>query len=104
MPCSLPVPISVEKGGRDGVESPRALLGSWEVNGTSSRWKELPRQSLSCFPGAAAVTHGIRSEACLSDSVCRFCSTNADDSFVSQQVFLGVCLSAVSPRGFSTLP
>lgn len=36
-PCLLPVPISAKKGRRDGCESPRALSGYWEVNGTEGR-------------------------------------------------------------------
>lgn len=100
IPCWLPGSISGEKGRRDGVESPRALLGYWEVNGTSGRREELPRQSLRCFPGTAAMTHGIRSQVCRSDSFCRFCFSGLDDSFVSQRVFWGVCLFAVSLRGF----
>lgn len=104
IPCWLPGSISGEKGRRDGVESPRALLGYWEVNGTSGRREDLPRQSLRCFPGAAAMTHGIRSQVCRSDSFCRFCFSGLDDSFVSQRVFWGVCLFAVSLRGFSVLP
>lgn len=87
---------------RDGVGCPEALLEGGEFNRTSGRTAKAEPALLSRH---RCMTQGIRSQVCLGNSFCRFCSSHLDESFVFQRDFFwGVCLSAVSLRGFSVSP
>lgn len=50
------------------------------------------------------MTQGVRSQVCLSDSLCRFCFPNLGGSFFSPEGFSGILPPAVSLGGFSVTP
>lgn len=85
---------------RDGVGCPEALLGGGEVNGTSGRTAKAEPALLSRH---CCMTQGIRSQVCLGNSFCRFCSFHLDESFVSKRDFFwgSLPLCCFSERFFS---